>query len=56
VKPGLTGFWQVTGRQLTSYEERVGMDMFYIDQRSVWLDLLIIAKTFWKVLKAEGAH
>jgi len=56
VKPGLTGFWQVTGRQLTSYEERVGMDMFYIDRWSVWLDLLIISKTFWKVLKAEGAH
>lgn len=56
VKPGVTGFWQVMGRQTTTYEERVQMDMFYIDRWSIWLDLLIIAKTFWKVLRAEGAY
>ncbi|HXX22853.1 MAG TPA: exopolysaccharide biosynthesis polyprenyl glycosylphosphotransferase [Terriglobia bacterium] len=56
VKSGLTGFWQVMGRQLTTYEERIQMDMFYIDHWSIWLDLLIIAKTFWKVLGAEGAY
>jgi lipopolysaccharide/colanic/teichoic acid biosynthesis glycosyltransferase len=56
VKPGLTGFWQVMGRQLTTHEERVRMDMFYIDHWSIWLDLLIIARTFWKVLHAEGAY
>jgi len=55
VKPGLTGFWQVMGRQLTTYEEKIKMDMFYIDHWSIWLDLLIIAKTFWKVVRAEGA-
>jgi len=55
-RPGLTGFWQVMGRQTTTYEERVRMDMFYVDRWSIWLDLVIIAKTFWKVLKAEGAH
>lgn len=56
VKPGLTGFWQVMGRQTTTYQERIYMDMFYIDRWSIWLDLVIIAKTFWKVLKAEGAY
>ena len=56
VKPGLTGFWQVMGRQTTTYQERVQMDMFYLDHWSIWLDLVIIAKTFWKVLKAEGAY
>ena len=56
VKPGITGFWQVMGRQQTTYQERIGMDMFYIDHWSIWLDLLIIAKTFWKVLRAEGAY
>lgn len=56
VKPGITGFWQVMGRQGTTYQERVGMDMFYIDHWSIWLDLLIITKTFWKVLLADGAH
>ncbi len=56
VKPGLTGFWQVMGRQTTTYEERVQMDMFYIEHWSIWLDLVIMAKTAWKVLRAEGAH
>jgi lipopolysaccharide/colanic/teichoic acid biosynthesis glycosyltransferase len=56
VKPGMTGFWQVMGRQLTTYEERVRMDMFYIDHWSIWLDLWIFIKTFWKVLRAEGAY
>lgn len=56
VKPGMTGFWQAMGRQTTTYEERVQMDMFYIDHWSIWLDLVIAAKTFWKVLKAEGAY
>lgn len=56
VRPGLTGFWQVMGRQLTTYDERVRMDMFYIDHWSIWLDLWIVAKTFWKVLRAEGAY
>jgi len=55
VKPGLTGFWQVMGRQLTTHEERVQMDMFYIDRWSIWLDLLIIAKTFRTVLFGDGA-
>jgi exopolysaccharide biosynthesis polyprenyl glycosylphosphotransferase len=55
-KPGLTGFWQVMGRQTTTYAERVQMDMFYIDHWSIWLDLIIIAKTFWQVLKSEGAY
>jgi exopolysaccharide biosynthesis polyprenyl glycosylphosphotransferase len=56
VKPGLTGFWQVKGRQTTSYDERVQMDMFYVDHWSIWLDLVIIVKTLWKVARAEGAY
>lgn len=56
VKPGLTGFWQVMGRQTTTYQERVYMDMFYVDRWSIWLDLVIIAKTFWTVLNGEGAY
>ena len=56
VKPGLTGFWQVMGRQTTSYEEKVQLDMFYIDHWSIWLDLVIIFKTFWAVIRAEGAY
>ena len=55
-RPGLTGFWQVMGRQTTSYPERVMMDMFYVERWSIWLDVVIIAKTFWTVVKAEGAY
>jgi exopolysaccharide biosynthesis polyprenyl glycosylphosphotransferase len=56
VKPGLTGFWQVMGRQTTSYEEKVQLDMFYIDHWSIWLDLVIMFKTFWAAIRAEGAY
>lgn len=56
VKPGITGFWQVSGRQKTDYAERVRMDMFYIDHWSIWMDIVIFIKTIWKVIKQEGAH
>jgi exopolysaccharide biosynthesis polyprenyl glycosylphosphotransferase len=55
-KPGVTGFWQVMGRQTTTYEERVLMDMFYIDHWSIWLDLVIMAKTIWQIVSTEGAY
>jgi exopolysaccharide biosynthesis polyprenyl glycosylphosphotransferase len=56
VKPGLTGFWQTMGRQTTTYEEKIQMDMFYVENWSIWLDLVIIAKTFRAVLTAKGAY
>jgi lipopolysaccharide/colanic/teichoic acid biosynthesis glycosyltransferase len=56
VKPGITGYWQVNGRTNTTYEQRVEMDMYYVENRSLRLDLLIIAKTFWTVLRGEGAY
>ena len=56
VKPGLTGHWQVSGRQEVSYEERVRMDVFYIQNWSPWLDFKILLKTVWKVLRREGAY
>jgi len=55
VKPGLTGYWQVSGRQNVSYEERVKMDLFYIQNHSLWFDLKILLKTVWKVVTREGA-
>src|SRR5438128_10105509 len=45
VKPGITGLWQISGRQHISYEERVLLDMRYIDNRSLLVDLTIILKT-----------
>lgn len=55
VKPGVTGLWQVSGRSDTSYEERVMLDMNYIDNRSLWMDLKILFMTFIVVMKKDGA-
>lgn len=55
VVPGLTGYWQANGRSDTTYQERIKMDMYYIDNRSLGLDLKIIFKTFSSVIKGEGA-
>ena len=55
VVPGLTGYWQANGRSDTSYEERIKMDMYYIDNRGVWMDIKIIFKTVISVIKGEGA-
>ena len=56
VKPGITGYWQVMGRQEVDYDERIKMDRFYIEYWSIWMDIIIIFQTFWKVLKREGAY
>lgn len=56
VKPGITGYWQVNGRQNVSYDERVVMDVKYIRDWNLWLDLRILWKTPFRVIKAEGAY
>lgn len=56
VKPGITGMWQVNGRTDTTYEERVRLDEYYVRNWSIWLDIHILAKTFWVVLKRDGAY
>lgn len=55
VIPGITGYWQANGRSDTTYEERVQMDMYYVENRGLILDFKIIVKTFISVLKKEGA-
>jgi lipopolysaccharide/colanic/teichoic acid biosynthesis glycosyltransferase len=56
VKPGLTGLWQVAGRQRVSYVERVRLDMEYIDRRSPWVDLKIMLQTIPALLSGRGAY
>lgn len=56
VKPGLTGLWQVSGRSNTTYEERIQLDMKYIDNRSILGDIGIIFKTFGAVFKKVGSR
>jgi Undecaprenyl-phosphate galactose phosphotransferase WbaP len=56
VRGGLTGLWQVSGRNDTSYEERVRLDKFYVQNCSIWLDLCILFRTFGIVLLRKGAY
>jgi Undecaprenyl-phosphate galactose phosphotransferase WbaP len=56
VRPGLTGLWQVSGRNNTTYERRVELDQYYILNRSLKLDLQILWKTVFVVFKQDGAY
>jgi lipopolysaccharide/colanic/teichoic acid biosynthesis glycosyltransferase len=55
VKPGITGMWQVSGRSDVTYAERVRLDMFYIRNWSIWLDLQLLFQTIPAVLLRRGA-
>jgi Undecaprenyl-phosphate galactose phosphotransferase WbaP len=56
VRPGVTGLWQVSGRNNTTYSQRVEFDTFYVYNWSIWLDLYILARTVRTVLTGEGAY
>jgi exopolysaccharide production protein ExoY len=56
VRPGITGLWQVSGRNNTTYDERVALDRHYVEQRSLLGDARILCKTVSVVLRREGAH
>jgi lipopolysaccharide/colanic/teichoic acid biosynthesis glycosyltransferase len=56
VKPGLTGYWQIQGRQEVSYDRRVEMDLFYVNHWSMALDLKILMKTPIRVVRGSGAY
>jgi sugar transferase EpsL len=54
VKPGITGWAQVNGRNALTWDEKFALDLWYVDHQSVSLNLKIIAMTFWKIFKREG--
>ena len=54
VKPGITGWAQINGRNSISWEEKFKLDVWYVDNQSIWLDTKILFITAWKVLKREG--
>ncbi len=56
VTPGLSGLWQVCGRSETTYEQRIQLDMLYIQNRSTWLDLKLLGLTFFAVFRKLGAY
>ena len=55
VKPGITGYWQVSGRSEVNFDKRIAMDAYYAREKSFWLDLAIILKTPWVMLTGKGA-
>jgi Undecaprenyl-phosphate galactose phosphotransferase WbaP len=56
VRPGITGLWQVSGRNNTTYPERVAFDEYYVRNWSIWLDTYILVRTVRAVFCAEGAY
>ncbi|MEM6473018.1 MAG: undecaprenyl-phosphate galactose phosphotransferase WbaP [Planctomycetota bacterium] len=56
VRPGITGLWQVSGRNDTSYEQRVRLDSYYVCNWSIWLDAYLVLRTIRTMLLREGAY
>lgn len=56
VKPGITGWAQINGRNALTWEEKFKLDVWYVDNWGIWLDIKIIIITLWKVLKREGIN
>jgi lipopolysaccharide/colanic/teichoic acid biosynthesis glycosyltransferase len=56
VIPGLTGLWQVVGRAQLEFDDRLRLDIAYIERRSIWLDINILFMTVGAVFKQRGAH
>lgn len=54
--PGLTGLWQIMGRGSVEFDERLRLDIAYIEHQSIWLDFNILYHTVWAVFKQRGAH
>lgn len=54
VKPGITGWAQINGRNTITWEEKFKLDVWYVGNRTVWLDVKIIFMTVWKIFKREG--
>jgi Undecaprenyl-phosphate galactose phosphotransferase WbaP len=55
IHPGMTGWWQVLGRHNTAFKKRLKMDEYYISNWSLWMDIYIFLKTFFVVIKGDGA-
>ena len=55
VKPGITGYWQVSGRSDVPFDKRIEMDAYYARKKSIFLDILILLKTPWTMVSGKGA-
>ena len=54
VRPGITGWAQINGRNALSWDEKFALDVWYVDHRNFWLDLSILTKTVWQVIRRDG--
>ena len=55
VRPGITGFWQVSGRSAVNFDKRIEMDAYYARMKSIFLDILILLKTPWAMISGKDA-
>ena len=56
VRPGITGWAQVNGRNAISWDQKLTLDVWYVDHLSFWLDLRILALTIWRVAQRDGIN
>lgn len=56
VKPGITGYWQVSGRSNVGYPERVDIELYYVERKNIFFDIFILIKTLKVVMKRQGAY
>ena len=56
VAPGMTGLWQIIGRAQLEFDDRLRLDIMYIERASIWLDIYILFQTVFTVFKQKGAH
>jgi lipopolysaccharide/colanic/teichoic acid biosynthesis glycosyltransferase len=56
VPPGITGLWQVSGRDQATFDQRVEMDVYYVHDWSVWLDIVLLARTVRALFVDKGAY
>lgn len=54
VRPGITGWAQINGRNAISWEEKFELDVWYVENRTLWLDIKILLLTIWRVIKRDG--
>lgn len=55
IKPGITGYWQVSGRSEVNFDKRIAMDAVYVDKRCLWYDIKILLKTPFAMISGKGA-
>lgn len=55
IRPGITGYWQVSGRSEVNFDKRIAMDAEYVERRSIWYDMKILIKTPWAMITGKGA-